>query len=176
MRCSSSRLLFEGLLDGVLTARAHTSLVTHLECCTDCSGLLEELRVVDALLLRVPVSEPPTNFTQRTMAELAGVPPPRPAAIPVVELLTAYLSAAWLMFALALIFDGVQARGVLATAFGIWSAEVAAIGSLGHGLFRSFAASLSGLTAVSVGTLALDVVAGLALIVVYRAMRSAVVR
>jgi anti-sigma factor RsiW len=169
-------LLFEGLLDGALSGRTHSGLTAHLERCSDCTGLLEELRIVDALLLRVPVAELPDDFTQRTMAQVSACAPPRPASIPVVELLTAYLSAAWLMVAFALVFDGAQARAVLAAAFGLWSREVAALGSLGHGLFHSFEASLSGLTAVSVGTLALDVVAGLALIAVYRALRSEVVR
>jgi hypothetical protein len=176
MRCTSSRLLFEGLLEGALPAGAHSGLVTHLERCADCSGLFEELRVVDALLLRAPAPEPPDDFTQRTMEQLGRTPPPRANLMPVVEILTAYVIASWLMFVSALIFDGVQARSALAAAFAIWSAEAGAVGSLMHGLIRAFDSSLSGLTAISIGTLALDVTAGIALIAVYRAMRSETVR
>jgi anti-sigma factor RsiW len=170
-------LLFEGLLDGALTSRTQAALCAHLDRCSECTGLLEELRVVDALLLRTNVLELPENFTAQTMAAVAPLPAPRPAQRALWGLLGAYLATAWLMIALALVFDGAQARAVLGGAFSIAGGEIAALGSLAHGLLRTFDSSLSSLTAVSIGALALDVIVGIALVMGYRAMRrSEVVR
>jgi anti-sigma factor RsiW len=170
-------LLFEGLLDGALTSRTQAALCAHLDRCTDCQGLLEELRVVDALLLRTSVFELSENFTTQTMAAMEQLPTPRPAQRALWSLLGAYLATAWLMIALALVFDGAQARAILGGAFSIAGGEIAALGSLAHGLLHTFDSSLSSLTAVSIGALVLDMIVGVALVVGYRAMRrSEVVR
>jgi anti-sigma factor RsiW len=167
MRCSSSRLLFEGLLDGTLAARAQASLSAHLERCADCHGLLEEVRVVDALLLHAGDAELPSNFTTSTMAAISAIPAPRSAGRAIWGLMGAYLAAAWVLIALALIFDGAQTRAAL----GFGGAELAALGGLAHGLFRGFDSVFSSLTAVSVGALVLDVVVGVALLAGYKALR-----
>lgn len=167
MRCSSSRLLFEGSIDGTLAAQAQSALGVHLDCCSDCRGLLEELRVVDALLLHAGNPELPSNFTLQTMAAIAQLPAPRAAGPAILGLMGAYLATTWLLIALALIFDGAQTQRAL----GIAGAELAALGSLAHGLFRGFDSIFSSLTAVSVGTLAFDIVLAVALVAGYRALR-----
>lgn len=167
MRCSSSRLLFEELLDGTLASRAQAALTAHLDRCADCHGLLEELRVVDALLLHAGDAELPSNFTMRTMAAISALPAPRSAGPAIWGLMGAYLVAAWVLIALALIFDGAQTRAAL----GFGGAELAVLGGLAHGLFRGFDSVFSSLTAVSVGALVLDVVVGVALLAGYKALR-----
>ena len=50
MNCSWCEERFERLLDGLLNAAETARLRAHVDACAACSGLLEELRVVDALL------------------------------------------------------------------------------------------------------------------------------
>lgn len=172
MRCSSSRLLFDGLLDGALAGRTHVALEQHLEGCFDCRGLLEELRVVDALLLQATSADVPAGFTERTMNEIARLPMPRPAGPALLPFVVSYLIAAWLAIGLAFLFAGDATRAAMATALGVSGAELAAIGALAHGLFHSFDGSLNGLTAVSAGALLADVMAWVAFFALYRAYRA----
>ena len=50
MSCNSSEALFEGYLDHTLLPAQRARLLVHLGSCGRCKGVLDELRVVDALL------------------------------------------------------------------------------------------------------------------------------
>ncbi|GEM_PF-2980223 len=171
MRCSSSRSLFEGMLDGALTSRTQAALRQHLEECRECSALYEKLRIVDGLLLQPRVPEPPTQFTQRLMSEIERLAPPRPAVVPLVPILASYLIVAWLGIALALAFDPNETMALLAALLSVSLNDVATILSFAHGMIHGLDASLSSLTAVSIGALVFDTIAGLALIAGYTALR-----
>ena len=97
MRCSTSEQLFEGRLDGTLTARQRRDLDVHLDGCANCSAVFEELRVIDALLLTPRQIEPAPNFTFKTMAEIRTLPPPRVQATwPMWAWFATYLTLSWL--------------------------------------------------------------------------------
>ena len=101
MRCSTSEMLFEGLLDGTLSAPRSRALKAHLSKCSRCTGVLEELRVIDALLLTPRSLEPAPNFTFKTMAEIRAIPQPKllPPRLPLWTLFGFYLAASWMVIA-----------------------------------------------------------------------------
>ena len=86
MPCSSFEPLLAPYVDGaLLPAPVRMQLGAHLERCTSCSALLEELRVIDALLLTARPVDPAPNFTFRVMAELNSFPAPRVRRAPIWE-------------------------------------------------------------------------------------------
>jgi anti-sigma factor RsiW len=96
MRCSTSEALFDGRLEGTLTALQRTRLDAHLERCDRCSAVLEELRVIDALLLRPRALEPAPNFTFKMMAEIRAMPKPQRMRARWPWMFALYLALSWL--------------------------------------------------------------------------------
>jgi anti-sigma factor RsiW len=171
VRCSSSRRLFERLLDASLSARTEHALRLHFERCSDCAAIFEQFRVVDALLLRPPAVDLAPNFTQRAMAEMQAIRAPRPAPLSVLPFLAVYLAASWLGIGLALVFAGSQTRAVLATMLATSGNELTAVAAFAQATAHSFGSGLFELTAVSAGTLLLDVTIAFALAGAYIVLR-----
>jgi anti-sigma factor RsiW len=117
--CSSSEALFEGFLEGELVPRERTALLAHVDTCAACRGLLEELRVVDALLLEPRAVRLAPNFTFATMAEVRALPAPRVRRPPVLAFTVSYLAAAWLLVGATFLLapQVMLAAGMLATMF-----------------------------------------------------------
>ena len=115
MRCSTSENLFDGLLDGTLSVLQRHKVETHLVSCARCASVLEELRVIDALLLTPRLLEPVPNFTQKAMAEIRAMPAPKPAAprLPLWAAVAFYLFASWLGIGLWAAFGRPDAHGLL---------------------------------------------------------------
>jgi anti-sigma factor RsiW len=114
MRCSYSEPLLDGYVDGILTPLQRRRVAMHLRTCEHCSGLLEELRVIDALLLAPRKLEPAPNFTFKVMAEVRCERRPHahlhgPAPLPV---LAAYLVFGWLAIGSFFVFGGASAHAV----------------------------------------------------------------
>ncbi len=101
MTCSWCEERFERFLDGDLTSLEHARLSAHVSSCDACRSLLEELRVVDALLLQPRAIEPAPNFTCKTMADIRAMPPPATTRSHVPAYLTCYMVAAWLLIGAA---------------------------------------------------------------------------
>ncbi|HEX3469447.1 MAG TPA: zf-HC2 domain-containing protein [Candidatus Elarobacter sp.] len=97
MSCSSSENLFEGYLDNALAPAQRARLLAHLATCGHCKGVLDELRVVDALIASPRHVELPENFTFATMAEVRSLPRPHGSPAPFYAYLISYLVAAWLL-------------------------------------------------------------------------------
>lgn len=97
MSCSSSENLFEGYLDHTLAPAQRARLLAHLASCGRCKGVLDELRVVDALIASPRHVELPENFTFATMAEVRSLPRPHGSPAPAYAYLISYLVAAWLL-------------------------------------------------------------------------------
>jgi anti-sigma factor RsiW len=128
--CNWCEERFERFLDGALTAGERARLLAHVDGCDACRGLLEELRVVDALLLAPRTIELPENFTVTTMADVHALPAPAKCRAPVIATLVAYVVAAWSLAGAAVLIapDAVlhAARNVLALA-GRWLAVFAGL-------------------------------------------------
>jgi hypothetical protein len=102
MRCSSCEPLLDDYLEATLSRRQMRDVALHLQSCPACDALLDELRVVDALLTtaRSPGSVS-SDFTAAVVSATAAAPlhPSRRTTLWVP--LLAYLLLAWALLALA---------------------------------------------------------------------------
>jgi anti-sigma factor RsiW len=118
--CSSSEALFEAYLGGTLIATQRARLLRHVNRCGRCKGVLEELRVVEALLASCTAPQLSANFTFATMAEVRSLPQPRAAAVtPIAAYLAAYLSTAWLVIGVGFLFAWPAMRALGDAAFDV---------------------------------------------------------
>lgn len=171
MHCSSFERHLDEFVDGTLPP-ARTKLVAkHVADCTECSALLNELRVIDALLLTARATEPAVNFTFKTMAEVRSMPRPRVHHTPVFGITAAYVAFAWTAIGLWFAFGGPAARGV-------WGMLLATLGGYGEGIARLagvtghvFGRMTPGVTALMAGILLFDIIAMAAVAVVYGVVR-----
>jgi anti-sigma factor RsiW len=85
--CNSAEALFEAYLDDTLLPARRARLLAHVNACGRCKGVLQELRVVDALIASPRVVELPENFTFATMAEVRSLPRPCVSSAPLYALL-----------------------------------------------------------------------------------------
>ncbi len=134
MTCSWCEERFERYLDGLVTDAERTRLLSHVDDCANCRSLLEELRVVDALLLGPNAVELPPNFTNATMAEVQALPKPQACRIPVLASLVSFTVAAWALIGVAFVL-----APTTMIAFGELSLDVAhdvlsALGGIGRAI------------------------------------------
>lgn len=138
MRCSSCEPLLDAYVEGILMPAARARLEAHLTECCRCSALLEELRVIDALLLAPRRLEPAPNFTFAVMAEVRTLPPPVVHNVSPLPMFGAYLAFAWLAIAMWFLMGGTASQATLAygeqTLARLGSALAALVGS-GANLF-----------------------------------------
>lgn len=167
MRCSSCEPLLDRFLEGTLTPREIIDAAAHLRSCAGCTRLLEELKVVDALLFTTDVPELPGNFTFAVMAETISLPAPKPHEHRVWSFVALYLAAAWIA-ALAMFFaSGASLAKLGATlAFGL--------GRLAH-VFSGDAAGIGhgapALATFSLGVLSIDLALACAAAILYFVVR-----
>jgi anti-sigma factor RsiW len=168
--CGSSEALFEAYLDDLLAPAQRARLVRHLDGCGRCKGLLEELRVVDALLAAPRTVELPENFTFATMAEIRSLPRPHASPAPVLAYLVSYLVAGWLLIGAAFVLAGSAMRAFGETLLDV-SREIArAIGSVGHAGAR-LVGDFGALGTFVGAAIVLDIVVAAALIVGFVVVR-----
>lgn len=132
MSCNSSEALFEAYLDDTLAPAQRARLLRHVNRCGRCKGVLEELRVVDALLASPRTVELPENFTFATMAEVRSLPQPHASPAPVYAYLVSYLVAAWLLIGAGFVLAGNVMRAVGETSLDVSAQLARTFGSLGH--------------------------------------------
>ena len=130
MSCSWSEERFEAYLDGSLRAPDRAALILHVRGCGACTGILEEMRVVDALLAVPREVELPANFTFRTMAEVRAMARPAASSVPAFAYLGGYLVAAWAVVATAFLFAPNASRAFLETAFDTSGSLLRILGTL----------------------------------------------
>jgi anti-sigma factor RsiW len=171
VRCSSCEPLLDRYVEGTLSPRRMIDVAQHLRTCESCRELIEELKVVDALLFTTTVPELPENFTFAVMAETNSMPAPRARQHPVWSFLVLYSAAAWVAAAMAMAFTGTSPRSVLAL---MWSA-LSRAGSAAGTAAASAAHGLSGTTptlaAFGAGVLVLDAAVACAVAIVYFVVR-----
>jgi anti-sigma factor RsiW len=169
--CSSSEDLFEAYLDGTLLPAQRARLLSHLARCGACKGVLDELRVVDALISSPRHVELPANFTFATMAEVRSVPRPQGGtAVPVYAYLVSYLVAAWLLIGAGFLLASSAMRAFGETALDVSASFARVFGIVGHAGAR-VAGDLGPLGAVLGTAIVLDVAVVLALVVGFTVVR-----
>ncbi len=164
MSCSSSEALFEAYLDHTLTPAQRARLLAHLNGCGGCKGMLEELRVVDALLAGPRVVGLPQNFTFATMAEVRSLPRPHVSHAPVFAYMVSYLVAAWLLVGAGFLLASSTLRAVGETILDVTREVLRTLGSLGHAGTR-LAGDFGSLGTFVGAAVVLDIAVAVALIV-----------
>ncbi|HEX3549304.1 MAG TPA: zf-HC2 domain-containing protein [Candidatus Elarobacter sp.] len=170
MSCSSSEALFEAYLDDTLIPAQRARLLRHLNGCGRCKGVLEELRVVDALLAGPRQIELPPNFTFATMAEVRSLPRPHVSSAPVLAYLVSYLVAAWLLIGAGFLLAASAMRAVGDTALDTSAQLVRTFGAIGTAGAR-VAGDFGSLTAFLGAAIILDVGVVLMLVVGFAVVR-----
>jgi predicted anti-sigma-YlaC factor YlaD len=172
MRCSSFEPQFDAYVEGGLTPVQRARIAEHVASCENCRSLLEEFRVIDALLLTPRQLEPQPNFTFKVMAEVRCLPRPhahRTAPLPV---LGAYVVFAWVAIGAFLLFGGAAARAMVAaigTGFQRFGAQgVALAGAVQH----LFGRQAFDITAAMGALLGLDLLFASVIVVLYTALRA----
>ena len=112
--CSSSDSALGEFLDGTLSPVRHARVSAHVAACEECTELLVELRVVDALLLGPRQLEPAPNFSFKVMAEVRTLPAPHVTRTRTVAIVATYVVFAWAAIGAFLTFGGASARAALA--------------------------------------------------------------
>lgn len=114
MHCSSCEPLLDRYLEGTLPPRTLAAISAHIAECDKCSALLDEVKVVDALLFTTTVPALPENFTFAVMAEVREMPPVHAPAHQVWSFLAIYSAAAWVGAVLAMALTGTRPQAVIA--------------------------------------------------------------
>jgi anti-sigma factor RsiW len=172
MRCSSSEALLDAYVEGTLDPRRRALVAAHLATCDGCTSLLEEFRVIDALLLKPRTLEPAANFTFKVMAEVRDMPRPHVHRVPTLAVLGTYVVFAWAILGAFFLFARGQALAAFAAA-GAWVASVnAGFASLARATGHVFGRHTVDVTAAMGSVLAADAVVAAALFALYNVIRS----
>ena len=171
MNCSSSEEHFEALIDGTLAPPHRTELLAHVHHCVGCNSILEELRVVDALLLAPREAQLAPNFTFKVMAELAAQPVPRPRRSPIAAFLVSYVVAAWMLVGLMQLAAGPRTQSFLGSAQAALREFLAAFGGVTEAAGRGFSHGFGSVTALLGGVLVLDFGLAAAVAIAYFVIR-----
>ena len=163
MSCNSSERLFEGYLDATLAPAQRARLLAHLRTCGRCKGVLDELRVVDALIATPRQVELPQNFTFATMAEVRSLPRPHASSVPAYAYLISYLAAAWLLIGAGFVFAPNTLRGFGETALDVSTSFASTVGAFAHAGTRALG-DFGSLGALFGAAMLLDVAIAFALI------------
>lgn len=170
MSCNSSEALFEAYLDDTLVPAQRARLLAHLNGCGRCKGVLDELRIVDALLAGPRPIDLPRNFTFATMAEVRSLPRPHVSSAPVYAYLVSYLVAAWLLIGAGFLLAASAMRAFGETALDVSAQLARTFGIVGHAGAR-VAGDFGALGPLLGAALILDVVVALALVVGFTLVR-----
>ncbi|MGA2759172.1 MAG: zf-HC2 domain-containing protein [Candidatus Cybelea sp.] len=169
MRCSSCEALLDDYLEATLSHRQMRDVALHLQSCPSCDALLEELRVVDALLAtaRSP-GRVGSDFTAAVVSATAAAPlhPSRRKTLWLP--LLAYLCVAWALLA----FAALDARGVAAVAQRLAASGEGGLAAVAAGL-RAVAPATGVAAAAVTGVLLVDLLLLAGIVYGYRRLRPA---
>lgn len=170
MRCSSCEILLDRYVEATLPPRRMAAVSSHLKACEACVALVNELRVVDALMTTTQAVELPANFTFAVMADVRTTPVTVQRRLSVWSFLVFYLVAAWI--ALSGTFAMVGGRmpwleRVFTAGGAAASNALAAVTGVAHGIGPA-APVVVGIVSV---VLVLDVLLFGTLILFYRSIR-----
>lgn len=170
MRCSSCEILLDRYVEATLQPRQMAAVSAHVKTCDRCAGLVNELRVVDALMATTKSVDLPANFTFAVMAEARTMPVAAERRLSVWSLLVFYLVAAWIALSGGFALLGPRAAFVQHAFGAVWSSTLevfAAVGGIAHGVAPAAPAVLGVVSFV----LFVDVLLAGAFIFFYRSVR-----
>ncbi len=172
MICSWCEERFERFIDGELSDGERARLLAHVDTCDACRGLLEELRVVDALLLTPRAIELPENFTVATMADVKALPHPCPLRTPLAATLIAYVVGAWSLLGAAALIAPQHVIAACQSIFAVAGTVMAAFGGLWHTFVHlGDRSGLGSVTTLAGGALLADGIVLVAGVLLLRAAR-----
>lgn len=167
MRCSSCEPLFDRYLEGTLTPREQREVASHVRSCPQCALLMEELKVVDALLFTTNTPELPVNFTFAVMAETRSMPAPKWREHPVWSFVALYVTAAWVAAIIAVAISGAKLAAIGAAMAGGANNVAHAIGAGYDGIGQGAPA----LATFGIGVLFIDLTLAAAVALLYFVVR-----
>jgi anti-sigma factor RsiW len=176
MRCSSFEPQFDAYVDGGLSPQQRTRIAEHVDTCDDCRSLLEEFRVIDALLLVPRQLEPQPNFTFKVMAEVRCLPQPHAHRIAPLPVLATYVVFGWVAIGAFLVFGGAAARAMVAGIGAGLGHAGQQIGALALAIEHLFGRETFDITAAMGALLGLDLLIASIVVVLYTTLRARRVR
>jgi hypothetical protein len=155
--------LLDDFLEGTLRPREGRDVSTHLHGCPDCTLLLDELRVVDALLTTARAPGDAGDITAAVVSATAGTRPHAPRRHRLGVALLLYLLAAWGLAAAAFLrLHDVAQLGSASLFFA--ERDLAALGAATHALAPATPLAAAAVT----GVLMIDVLLLAATLFAYR--------
>jgi len=166
MRCSSCEPLLDAYLEASLAPRQAGAVARHLRTCGRCAALLDELRVIDALLetARSPGGVG-ADFTASVVTAARVAPPHARRRIPFGLVLLAYLAIAW-----TLLLAGLRSNAFAALAAAFALSERHGVAAVAAAV-RALAPATPLAAALMTGVLLLDLLLLCAVIYGYRRVR-----
>ena len=152
MHCSSCEPVLDRFLEGTLPPRRMADIAAHVKTCAHCRALLDEVKVVDALLFTTQVPDLPHNFTFAVMADVKTMPPVRAPGHRVWSFLALYSAAAWVALILAIAATGISPAMLAATT----GARIQTFSAQASAAFGTVPQASPELAAFGFGILALD--------------------
>jgi anti-sigma factor RsiW len=137
VRCSSCEILLDRYVEATLPARQMAAVSAHLKTCEACAELVNELRVIDALMATTKSVDLPANFTFAVMAEVRTTPVAVERRLSMWSLLVFYLVAAWIALSGGFALLGPRAGFVQHAFAAMWSGALdvfAAVTGIAHGV------------------------------------------
>lgn len=166
MRCSSYEPMLDDYLEGTLRLHVTRDIAAHLRECAGCTQLLDELRVVDALLTTARAPRVAGDITAAVVSATATTRPHAPRRLRLGRALLLYLLAAWTLAAAALLrLHDVTQVGAASLLFA--RRDLAALGAATHALAPATPLAAAAVTAV----LSIDLVLLAATFYAYRRLR-----
>jgi anti-sigma factor RsiW len=172
MRCSSFEPHFDAYVEGELSPVLRARIAQHVATCESCRSLLEEFRVIDALLLAPRQLEPLPNFTFKVMAEVRCLPRPRAHRTAPLPILATYVVFGWVAIGAFLIFGGATARATLAAIGDAFGHAGAATGALALAIQHLVGRQAFDITAAMGALLGLDALFAAGVFILYTALRA----
>jgi predicted anti-sigma-YlaC factor YlaD len=166
VRCSWCEPLLDDYLEGALRPREGRLVAAHLRECTGCARLLDQLRVVDALLTTARAPGIPRDITAAVVSATATTRPNPRRRLRVGVALLLYLLAAWALAAVAFMrLPDLSQIGSMSVVFA--QRDLAALGAATHALAPATPLAAAAVT----GVLLIDVLLLAASFYAYRRLR-----
>ncbi|HZZ63998.1 MAG TPA: zf-HC2 domain-containing protein [Candidatus Baltobacteraceae bacterium] len=171
MRCSSCKPLLDRYAEGTLARHEMASVAAHLRSCGECSALLDELKVVDALLLTSRAADLQPNFTFAVMAEIQALPAPRAREHAVWGFLVLYSAAVWMATVIGMVVTGTSPAAAIAFTAALLARAGIAGNAFAAGVTPAFTHTLPGLAAFGFAVFVVDLAIAAAFAFIYFVLR-----